>query len=304
MTASDRPFVTSRDPKGSHTLRLCAEAYDEAQFPDDRAQRLNDRGGEFKERLAALFAELSNTDEFSDEECASEYQYPADFAVRPIREQVDALAALFPGLSLGGTMEYLEKLPPVPGSCDGYYAVPKLEVVARLVCPDEKDPAKQYCRLVEYVFEKLAASRSFTNWRDGEIDTDHLRQHSRTVEMLAKLAESQPGDILIIPGQLGILHRGKSVRRARVVFSANEFGFGTFAVGCILLTNPSRLGTGDELWIDLSGDEWSFEADGQFGEAPIFSFSDRLEFGSYDVSRANARCGSASGFVPQFDRAS
>jgi len=124
MTASDRPFVTSRDPKGSHTLRLCAEAYDEAQFPEDRAQRLNDRGGELKERLAALFAELSNTDEFSDEERASEYQYPADFAVRPIREQVDALAALFPGLSLGGTMEYLEKLPPVPGSCDGYYAVP------------------------------------------------------------------------------------------------------------------------------------------------------------------------------------
>lgn len=299
MTASDRPFVTSRDPKGSHTLRLCAEAYDEAQFPDDRAQRLNDRGGELKERLTALFAELSNTDEFADEEEPSEYGYPSEFTVRPIREQVDALVALFPGLSLGGTMEYLETLPPVPAGCDGYFAVPKLEVVARLICPEEKDPAVQYCRAVEYVLGKLAEARTFKNWRDGEIDKEHLRQHSRTVEMLAKLAESQPGDILIIPGQLGIRHRGKSVRRVRIVFTSNEFGFGAFAVGCILLTNPGRLGTGDELWIDCPGDEWSFEADGRFGKAPIFVFGDELRFGADGVSGALDGYGSASGFVPQ-----
>ena len=100
----------------------------------------------------------------------------------------------------------------------------------------------------------------------GEIDTAHLRQHSRTVEALAKLAETQTGDILIIAVQYGMRHRGKSVRRARETFASNEFGLGAFAIGCMALVHPERYVRWEELDTDCAGDEFAPSADGDFSE--------------------------------------
>jgi len=55
------------------------------------------------------------------------------------------------------------------------------------------------------------------------------------------MAEIKHHDILVVPAQFGLRHRGRSVRRVREVMNANEFGLGVFAIGIMLLTHPERL---------------------------------------------------------------
>ena len=118
--------------------------------------------------------------------------------------------------------------------------------------------------------------------------------------MLAKFCEQQEGDIIIIPGQFGLRHRGRSVRRARVVFVGNEFGFGSFINGCMLLTHPEREQVWEQLHIDCAGDEFSPGGGGEFVSAPGFDWGGGgLHFGAYWTDNADEQFGSASGFLPQ-----
>src|SRR3990167_7425135 len=94
---------------------------------------------------------------------------------------------------------------------------------------------------------KFADSQSFYNYREGQITPAQLRVHARTAHALDLIAETQKGDILIVAAQLGMRHRGKSVRRAREVFVGSEFGLGSLAVGSIVLTHPERLAP----WVGL-----------------------------------------------------
>jgi hypothetical protein len=104
-----------------------------------------------------------------------------------------------------------------------------------------------------------------------------------------------------VPAQFGLRHRGRSVRRAREVFNASEFGLDTFAVGIMLLTHPERLQHYDDLWIDCAGDEYDDPGDdGRFSLAPYFCFScGKVELLARRFDVAGGYCGSASGFVSQ-----
>ena len=119
--------------------------------------------------------------------------------------------------------------------------------------------------------------------------------------MLKILANQQAGhNILIIPVQFGLLHRGQSVRRAREVFQSNEFGLGSFQVGIMLLTHPERLVQWDQLHLDCAGDEYAPGADGVFCHAPLFLFhGGGLGFIAYPCGHAGGGFGSVSGFLPQ-----
>ena len=82
--------------------------------------------------------------------------------------------------------------------------------------------------------------------------------------------------------------------------NALEFGLGTFAVGIMLLTHPLRLQDCDDLWIDCAGDEFSYDADGQFVSAPCFFFDGgKVKFDTSVVADAGGGYGSASASVPQ-----
>jgi hypothetical protein len=94
-------------------------------------------------------------------------------------------------------------------------------------------------------------------------------------------------------------HRGRSVRRAREYFTANEFGFGALHVGAIALTHPERYVRWEYLHTDCAGDELAPGADGDFSESPIFYFNDgKLRFDACGVSSAGGNSGSVSGFLP------
>ncbi len=138
------------------------------------------------------------------------------------------------------------------------------------------------------------------NYREGEITPRQLRQHVRTLQAFEQIAETQKGDILIIPVQYGIRHRGRSVRRARECFGTNEFGLGAFAVGSMALTHPERYVRWEQLHTDCAGDEFAPDADGDFSGSPVFLFVvGRLEFLTGVVSHAYVPYGSVSGFLPQ-----
>jgi hypothetical protein len=114
------------------------------------------------------------------------------------------------------------------------------------------------------------------------------------------LGEKQKGDFLLIAGQFGLTHRGRSVRRVRVVYAPHEFGLGSFIVGCMLIAHPEREVQWEQLHVDCAGDEFAPGIDGDFSRASYFCFrGGELGFAAPWFGRAYQGCGSASGFLPQ-----
>lgn len=261
-------------------------------------------GGEFKSRVEkaveAIIMEMTTPNKYANEVVSSNYTYPKEYqGPKPIREQVETIATMF-GLDPTTALEFAKNLPTLPEGAEGWFAIPKVSVVAKKQFPAITDKAEQYCEAVKLVHTKLADSRSFYNYRNGEIVPTKLRQHARTADFMEHMEAEQQGDILIIAVQYGMRHRGKSVRRARETFASNEFGLGAFAIGCMALVHPERYVRWEELDTDCAGDEFTPDADGDFSESPVFRFNyGGLMFYADDVSIASAGYGSVSGFVPQ-----
>jgi len=282
-------FVEDATQKGA---KLALE-----QVPIDKEgfQKLIERGDEFNSAIAALIVaktrELSVFNEFINEEVESNYGYLSGYTEpKSIAEQVGILREFFP--HLGCTAEAMDTMVPIPYNTEGWFAIPRWGKIA-----------PTYREACQKVFEIIKKTRNgkFQNYREGQLDPMHLRQSEKSAKMFQKLADEQNDhDILVIAAQFGLRHRGRSVRRAREVMNALEFGLGTFAVGIMLLTHPDRLQHYDDLWIDCAGDEFSYAAGGRFGLAPCFSFYDgRLRFDAHGVANAYGFYGSASASVPQ-----
>ncbi len=293
-------LITSRDPKGLHATGLFEAVYNKSKLDDARAQRLNERGGELQDGIAKLIAELSVSDQYANEEVRSNYTYPKEYkGPKPINDQIKAIAKIF-GLDPSHALEFAKTLPELPNGAEGWFAIPSVDALAAKHFPEVTDPIQKYCQAVQLVHTKIADSRSFYNYREGQITPAQLRVHARTAHALDLIAEAQKGDILIVAAQLGMRHRGKSVRRAREVFVANEFGLGSLAVGSIVLTHPERLVRWEELDMDCSGDEFSPEADGDFSKSPYFrSDVGKVRFDARFVVSPFDALGSVSGFLSQ-----
>jgi hypothetical protein len=258
------------------------------------AQRVIEHGDEFasgiRESVTALLKDLSVSDKFKDEEVESSYGYLSGYKSKSITEQTNRLRELFPGI--GNADEKLADgtLPP---NTEGWFAIPKWEKIA-----------PTYNEAVQKVLDMIKQTRGgkFYNYRDGQLGPERLRQTAKTTGVFQKLGDEQKDhDILVVPAQFGIRHRGRSVRRAREVFASNEFGLGAFAIGIMILTHPERLMNYDDLWIDCPGDEYDDPgSDVRFGRAPFFGFRvGGVAFGASWFGAARGVYGSASGFVPQ-----
>jgi len=299
MTMS-QTLITSRDPKGLHATGLFEAVYNKSKLDEARAQRLNERGGELQDGIAKLIADLSQSNQYANEEVRSNYTYPKEYkGPKPINDQIKAIAKIF-GLDPSHALEFAKTLPELPNGAEGWFAIPSVDALAAKHFPEVTDPIQKYCQAVQIVHTKIADSRSFYNYREGQITPAQLRVHARTAHALDLIAETQKGDILIVAAQLGMRHRGKSVRRAREVFVANEFGLGSLAVGSIVLTHPERLVRWKELDMDCSGDEFSPEADGGFFVSPYFDFDGgEVRFDTDFVGSPGGDFGSVSGFLSQ-----
>lgn len=272
------------------TTRVVTDAVRKALKPlgKEAAQRVHMRGNELAASITKLIAELSVSDQYADEEVETGYNYPPQYRVNPLAEQIETLAELF-NLDGAKAYAYASNLPALPEGAEGWFAIPRWEKVEQT-----------YGDAVEKVFGLIAKSRRLRNWCEGQLHKRYLHQSERTQWMMTKLAEGQESDILVISAQFGFRHRGKSVRRAHETFYDNEFGLGAFAVGAMILTHPEREVEWEQLHIDCSGDEYSDDADSQFVNAPFFRWDDgKLHFDFDWSSDASKRYGSASGFLPQ-----
>jgi hypothetical protein len=289
MTMPTKTLITSRDAKGLHIIGLFEAVLNKAGLDDEHAQRLIENGGDFQTSLREALESHSATNQFADEEVKSNYGYPSGYKPKGITEQTNRLRELFPGI--GYANEQLAQQP-VPEGAEGWFAIPRWQKIA-----------PTYPEAVQIVLDLLKAQRKgrFQNYRDGQIDAQHLRQSQKTAKMFQALGEQQKDhDILVVACQFGKLHAGRSVRRAREVMPASEFGLDAFSLGIMLLTHPERLQDYNDLWIDAPGDEFSDGGDSSFDRAPCFRFlGDRLKFGTDDVDSARGHDGSASAVLPQ-----
>ena len=222
---------------------------------------------------------------FEDEEVGSDRGYPPTYRVRPVEAQVTELRKLFPGL--GACHERLGRLP-LPEEPEAWFAIPRWQAVA-----------PTYNEAVEKILEVLATRRRFSNRIVGRLGKEYLRQTERTRLAETVLEDQQQGnDILMVPAQAGILHRGCSARRTRASLAGNEFCLGVFAISSILLTHPERLSTGDALMLDCGGDEYSPRADYNFDRVPLFDFDiSGIEFSIFYEDRARNLWGTPTGFL-------
>jgi len=298
-------LITSDDPKGRQYIALCRAVYDKTRLDEDRAQRLNENGGELQAGLKKLIEQLSVSNQYANEQVVSNYGYPKGYkgGPKPISQQIDLLAKIF-RLSLGYTSEFVEKILPklaLPDGAEGWFAIPSVDALASRFFPEVKNSAERYCRAVQLILAKIGGSRKFYNYREGQLTTDRFHLNTRTAHALDILAEQQKGDIWIVGAQFGKRHAGRSVRRAREVMVGSEFGGYTLAVGSMLITHPDRLVSYDDLWMDVPGDEFDPHADGSFDNTPFFNFYvDKVKFDTHRVYYPIEYYGSVSLFLPQY----
>lgn len=155
---------------------------------------------------------------------------------------------------------------------------------------------------VDFVLERIGKSREFTNWRQGKTGHLYLREGKRTQSLWNQLMLIQGGEEFtpVVHAQFGKKHRGESVDYAREDVLDNEFLFGAYHIGVMLLTHPEREQVWEQLHLDCAGDEFASDGGGEFVSAPVFAwYVGELHFGTRWAGLAGRRCGSASGFVPQ-----
>ena len=238
---------------------------------------------------------------FMSEEVKSNYGYPQGYAVRPIPEQLLKLATHFPNLDPEPTLKLYQQLP------DLSFFVPEIWMgrdirrwVSWFVVPRHKLIAETYNQAVEKVLDLIGKTRAVSVYNKDKLGPKYLRVSERTAVALQMIGEKQKGDFLLIPAQFGLTHRGRSVRRVRMIYAPNEFGLGSFITGCMILSHPERIVQWEQLHIDCPGDEYNPVADGGFSHAPFFFFDDgKVRFDARWFVYAYGYYGSASAFVSQ-----
>ena len=265
-------------------LRLALEKLDEhsARMVLDLQEKLQTEVTSSVEKIIQRF---TVSEKYKEEEAVSRRQYPAPYRVRPIEAQTTALRNLFPGLH--SPMEKLARRT-LPDGAEDWFAIPRWQNVAHT-----------YGEAVQKVIGLLAESRRFSNRITDRLGDKFLRQSERSALAERIIAGQQHNhDILIIAAQFGLLYRGCSARRARVLMGTNEFALGAFSVGCLLLTHPERLSHLDTLMLDCGGDEYSLRGDGAFDRVPLFDFDlGGIEFSVFYEDRARNLWGTPTGFV-------
>jgi len=280
--------------KRKQIFRLLKDELNKSTLDDLEAQLVIERGDELQDGLRKFLIGLSSSSCYENEEVAStcgysttelfSYSTPKSIAI-----QVERLREFFPGL---GTVDESIATRDLPINAEGYFAIPRWEIIA-----------STYGEAVQEVLDLFKWNRDsrFHNDCEDQLGLQYLRQNSCTMVKFEQLSEQQTGhDILVFPAQFGILHRGKSVRRAREVMPSNEFSLNAFSIAIMLLIHPERLHHYNDLSINCAGDECSSDADGYFDKAPWFNFdAGWVNFSADDVDNVTEDYGSASAFLSQ-----
>lgn len=291
-------LITSRDPKGRHVTSLFEAAFNAERFDGEEGQRIAERGAEFKAKAQKLLRDIATPNRYKKEEGYSGLTYPNGYILLPLVEQIKQLEKLFPGIETARALRYVEEKVPallISKYAEGWFAFPRWQELERT-----------YDRAVMRVVKKLAGKTGFFSYcvDDETLTPKTIHESSRTSSRLERLAQAQGfGDILLMPAQFGHRRVCMSPRRARELYQADEFGLGSFAVGCMALVHPKRLTCGDHqtyLGLMCPGDEVDSEGKGEFTCATHLSWKHQLGFDipsdeNWEACRFD---GAATAFLP------
>lgn len=172
--------------------------------------------------------------------------YPRKYAPEPIEKQVAILRGFFPELEVGKHVrEFERRPPPLITSAEAHFAIIRWSKIA-----------SSYSGAFEKILDIFKRASKWGKARRQLIDLSCLRQRKDTIKSLRKLDNQQKGDIFVIPAQFGLRYRKCSFNQTLKMLEPNEFCFGVFQVGCMLLTHPKRLAD-DYLAVGCPGDEAS-----------------------------------------------
>lgn len=228
------------------------------------------------------------------------FGYPEQYEQEPVplEKQIEILEKAFPHLSFEHARQLAEE-EALSLNRPSHKGITKAE--RWFVVPKPGAVADTYEKALKIGLDMLA-ERGFLrkDWWEAWKDRFHVKQRDHTVAALASLGETQEGDALIIPAQLGLQYRGFSPKQVEKLIEKEdspEFGLDAFTVAMILLTHPHRLKEYKDLWIHCVGEELDVDLDGEHEHLPIFGFSqDAVHFmDSYEKIGASLS-GSATGF--------
>jgi hypothetical protein len=251
--------------------------------------------------IAELLSHIVNP--YANERLEPRFFYPEGYTPNSVEEQLTRLLVHLDWLDTSH-VEWLAASWAMDTylQADGLYVVPKPSVLAAHL--ELSDHWNNFGLLTEQgPLAVLAASRKFTNYRAGELGPDRYRLAVSARVALEQLEAEQPGDLLVFPAQTGKLYAGFSPRNSRWetehVTNPSQWPMPAYVDGWIIAANPHRLEKYEHLVIDCPGDEYRFEADGEFDEVLYFYVNGdgalycdyRWTVDPYDG------CGSASGFL-------
>ena len=278
----------------SFVLSAGERALQKFNFNKDRVDRLIANNEEFEALIVKAIYDVAVSAQYTDEEVLSKCGYPREYQYWPVNEQVKVLRQFFPELGSFDEQVMEEEL-----SDDiDWFAIPRWQKIA-----------SSYHEAVKVVLKHvydIRIGKFNDSYIEDRLSSEHLRQSDRKIQAIDLIGEHQNShDILLIPAQFGIRHRGRSVRRVREILDSNEFGLGIYEVGIMLITHLGRLhhyskDQGKGLIMDCAGDEYSAEADGKFDRVPLFCWDAsatglRIPF----IDSVSKLCGSVTAFVPR-----
>lgn len=228
--------------RGQSIAHVAQKALSAAGLDLEAQEHLLVRADELQVSFAATIERLSTPGDFAEEEVSSPYTYPSTFALASVTEQVETLRAIFPQFA---GCDFSFAVQTLPYGAEGNFVIPRWQLLATT-----------YHHAVGLVLEELqsAFGTSFS-LLNKLIKPENLKQISRTAEAMHRIEAAQEDcGLLIMPGQFGMRHRGRSHRRAIAVMRKHEFPLGIFAVACLLLSHRKRLTRDLDLWACADGD--------------------------------------------------
>lgn len=212
----------------------------------------------------------------------------------PVERQLEALRSFFPCLAAPRCRPDLETDRDTSRYTTGWLVLPKWSHVA-----------PSYAAAVAVVENLLERSpvRRFYNLSRGALGHSYLRQSERTRRLQATIDETQPGDVFILPSQLGAGLPGVSMRKATAAFARDEFGLGVFEVGIALLTHERLLGSAGQARIVCAGDVYAPYAanvggsSGRFNSSMFFGVMGGVVLGEIPQSSSHANVGIATAYI-------
>ena len=208
------------------------EALGEVQLNEHAFRSLANQREELESVIASVVQAHVGRYQFAGERSESHQRYPSAYrGAHAMADQVRDLQALFPGIGSADERATRRPLPSfITEENGGYFAFPRWQLFA-----------KTYNEAVLMVLQKLKATRPLNNFDAWQVDADRLCQCQRSIKMWQQAAQRQNGyDILTMPAQFGMYHRGRSMRLVRAMYEPSEFGLGLYETGIMLLTHSER----------------------------------------------------------------